>query len=225
MSKENIPFTMVANSVLVRTDISLKAKGLFAYLFSKPDGWEFSAERMAAECQEERKAIQRVLKELEEASLLVRIRQQSGKMDYRVQFAAAAVQNDTAQLFAVVEPKVPRELARAAKNMKVGDVAVATGIVGAEGAVVNDLIDLFKPMNPAHDRLFRNKSQRGAMERLLVKHGEKKVRGAIAAAQACYGKAYCPTITTPVELEAKMGQLVAAVHKSGQGRQGVVSLG
>ena len=35
--KQNVPFTMVANEVLKDPKLSFKAKGLYAYLFSKPD--------------------------------------------------------------------------------------------------------------------------------------------------------------------------------------------
>lgn len=80
---------MVANEVLNRADLSLKAKGLFAYLFSKPDNWDFAAERIAKECLEERKTILSVLSELEEKKLLHRERQQSGRVRYTIHYADA----------------------------------------------------------------------------------------------------------------------------------------
>ncbi len=98
LQKENIPFTMVANEVLNRADLSLKAKGLFAYLFSKPDGWDFAAERIAKDCLEERKTILSILSELEEKKLLHREKLPSGRVRYTIHYADAT-DNGTASLF------------------------------------------------------------------------------------------------------------------------------
>lgn len=82
MSHQKVPFTMVANEVLTRADLSLKAKGLFAYLFSKPEGWQFSSKRMSAEMVESHPTILGILKELEEKGLLRRQRLQNGRVEY-----------------------------------------------------------------------------------------------------------------------------------------------
>lgn len=87
LQKENIPFTMVANEVLYRRDLSWKAKGLYAYLFSKPEGWEFSGDRIVKEGSDGRKVIYAALKELEQAELLERTRQPDGKMDYLLKYS------------------------------------------------------------------------------------------------------------------------------------------
>lgn len=228
LTHQNVPFTMVANAVLKRNDISFAVKGLFAYLFSKPEDWDFSAERIARiESKEERKTIQRLLRELETAKLLTRQRMPTGKMEYRITFAEPEPVNDTAPMF---------ELGTAQKNGFIGKfvgyapdktfVITTKNIhkvlgdtmrkAGMDGMIprVNDIIDLFEPLNPSHDRLFKNKTQREATERLISKHGEDKVRKMIAEAVKCFGKQYCPTITTPVELELKLGQLAAAVKRS-----------
>ena len=78
---------MVANEVLQSSDVSLKAKGLYAYLFSKPKDWDFSADRIKNECKEDRKAILAVLKELESLGLLVREKQADGRMEYTLVFS------------------------------------------------------------------------------------------------------------------------------------------
>lgn len=53
------------NALLNQSDISLKAKGLFAYIQSKPDGWDFSSERIANDHTDGRDGIRSALKELE----------------------------------------------------------------------------------------------------------------------------------------------------------------
>lgn len=78
---------MVANEVLYRSDLSLKAKGMFAYLFSKPDGWDFSGDRIAKETKDGRKVVYAALKELEDSKLLKRCRLSNGKVEYFIEYA------------------------------------------------------------------------------------------------------------------------------------------
>lgn len=87
LERQNVPFVMIANEVLYRSDLSLRAKGLFAYMFSKPETWDFSAERIANECTEERKLVLKILRELEGAGLLVRTKLSSGRVRVRLQYA------------------------------------------------------------------------------------------------------------------------------------------
>jgi len=86
--KENIPFTMVANEVLYNKNLSFKAKGLYSYLFSKPDTWDFSGDRIIMETVDGRKAIFSALKELEKEGYLFRNRLPSGKMEYNLKYSA-----------------------------------------------------------------------------------------------------------------------------------------
>lgn len=74
IERENVPFTQVANAVLNDNSISFEVKGIFAYLFSKPENWNFSAERIAFDSKESKGVIQRILRELEEAGYLTRIK-------------------------------------------------------------------------------------------------------------------------------------------------------
>lgn len=63
-SKPNRDFTVMRNDVLERTDLSLKAKGLWAFLMTKPDGWRTSIAGLEAQLPEGRDAIMAALKEL-----------------------------------------------------------------------------------------------------------------------------------------------------------------
>lgn len=84
--KQEVEYTQIKNSVLLDKNLSLKAKGLFAYLYSKPEGWNFSHERMVYELQEGRDAILTGLSELEKFGYLVRKKQKSGRMSYFMRF-------------------------------------------------------------------------------------------------------------------------------------------
>jgi len=65
-------FGAVPIELLNSKEISLKAKGLYAFLQSKPDGWRFSVERIASQLKEGRDAVRRALKELEKFGYLIR---------------------------------------------------------------------------------------------------------------------------------------------------------
>lgn len=82
-----------------------------------------------------------------------------------------------------------------------------------DGAGLNKLIDLFKEVNPSFERLFSNTTQRKALKRLVDKHGLEKVSKSIMYAVSVSGANFAPTITTPVQLENKLGDLVAYFKK------------
>lgn len=81
------------------------------------------------------------------------------------------------------------------------------------GKEINNLIFLFKEVNPSYERLFSNKTQRAAMERLVKKWGREKIESVIKFLPQIFGKKFAPTITTPVQLENKMGDLISFIKK------------
>lgn len=84
---------------------------------------------------------------------------------------------------------------------------------GIPGVTLNLLIEKFKEVNPSYETLFPNKSQRAALERMVAKHGQEKVERLIQWISKTNKMPYSPTITTPVELEVKLGQLLAFISK------------
>jgi len=77
------------------------------------------------------------------------------------------------------------------------------------GKQINDLIDLFKNVNPSWERLFPNKTERKAMERIVKKVGVEKIKFVIEKLPVTNKVPYAPTITTPLQLERKLGNLIA----------------
>lgn len=65
-------YTQVPNAVLTDVNLSLKAKGLIAYMLSKPDDWQFYVKAMAAELKENKDTVARILTELIDAGYIVR---------------------------------------------------------------------------------------------------------------------------------------------------------
>jgi hypothetical protein len=84
--KQGVPFTIIANDVLCNPKLSAKSKGIYAYLYSKPTTWSFSADRISDEMEDSRESILSGLKELEEENLLKRIRHSDGRVTYWVTY-------------------------------------------------------------------------------------------------------------------------------------------
>ena len=72
-------FATTPNALLYNSNISLRAKGLFAYIQGKPDKWNFSAERIALECKEGLQSVRSALRELETFGYLQRVKSQNEK--------------------------------------------------------------------------------------------------------------------------------------------------
>lgn len=70
-------FTTIDNGVLNDTSLSWKAKGLFAYLWSKPDDWDFYEIEIAKHSSDGRSSLRAGIKELEGRGYLTRSRQRS----------------------------------------------------------------------------------------------------------------------------------------------------
>ncbi len=75
-------FTQVSNNPLNDARLSWKAKGVFAYLYSKPDDWDFSSDRMKNDSADGRDALLAGLKELEAVGYLQRKKLPTGKIEY-----------------------------------------------------------------------------------------------------------------------------------------------
>ena len=86
-------------------------------------------------------------------------------------------------------------------------------VLQTNGKEINDLISLFKEVNPSYQRLFGNKTQRSALERLVKQHGQEKIEWAIKVLPKTNKTKFAPVITTPYMLESKLGQLIAFMQK------------
>lgn len=82
LQKASTNFTQVSNLVLIDPWLSWKAKWIYAYLFSKPDNWNFSADRIKHEWSDWRDAILSGLRELETLWYISRKKLGNGTMVY-----------------------------------------------------------------------------------------------------------------------------------------------
>jgi hypothetical protein len=74
------------NDLLNNKVISLKAKGLFGYIQSKPDGWNFSVKNIAKQNKESLSAITSGIKELESFGYLERVKYQNEKGHWGIEY-------------------------------------------------------------------------------------------------------------------------------------------
>jgi len=95
-------------------------------------------------------------------------------------------------------------------------------VVETSGKRINELITLFKPVNPSFERLFPNKGQRSALERMVEKHGEEKIRWVLERLSEFAKTPYAPVVTTPYQLEQKLGQVIIFLGRKANEKGGVV---
>ena len=69
---DSISFAKIPNTVLHDKRLSLRAKGIFAYMESKPNDWNFSHKRIAIENNDGKKSVLSAMKELEKFGYLER---------------------------------------------------------------------------------------------------------------------------------------------------------
>lgn len=78
---------------------------------------------------------------------------------------------------------------------------------------LNELIELFKDVNPSYKRLFSNNTQRKILQRLIDEHGEEKLKQIINTLPITNKMKFAPIITTPLDLENKLGKLIAFIQQ------------
>ncbi len=66
--------------------ITARTKGLYAFIQSRPDGWDFSAEKIAEKMKDGRDSIRAWLRELESAWYLIRKRYQTDKWFFDIEY-------------------------------------------------------------------------------------------------------------------------------------------
>jgi hypothetical protein len=79
-------FAQTPNKLLKNKEVSLKAKGLYAFIQSKSNGWEFSAQRISMELKEGLQSINSTLQELEEIKYLQRHKYQNNKGHWKIDY-------------------------------------------------------------------------------------------------------------------------------------------
>jgi hypothetical protein len=226
LTKQDTGFTQVKNEVLSDPRLSLKAKGLFALLYSKPDNWDFSGDRLTDETSDGRKAIYSALEELEVAGYLVRERNSSGKMDYYVCWDPTAQKGQEADEPNAQNGKEPKRLI--AERGSISNKEYITNIetevtLKAEPSSAGkkvaftalgvEVIRAFEAVDPKNKLYYKNTTQRAACDFLLEEYGLDEVLKRISVLPRTNRTRHFPVITTPCQLRDKWVQLNEAAER------------
>jgi hypothetical protein len=87
IKKQETGFTQIKNEVANDERLSWKARGIFLYIFSKPDDWDFSVERISRKSKKDGfKATNAGIKELEDCGYLERKKMPNGRKEWHIRF-------------------------------------------------------------------------------------------------------------------------------------------
>lgn len=156
-------YGIASNDVLTDDRLSFKAKGIFAYLQSKPDDWDFSSERIADDAADERDSVRSGLQELEYFGYLTRTKTSKGRGKFEVDYHLSwkplrnatksrtdftASKNTAPKITATKNPAVKKEGATKTEDKKKESLPVGkpTEAEAAEGGLVpetnrNEMVD------------------------------------------------------------------------------------
>lgn len=132
---------------------------------------------------------------------------------------------DTKKLSKAKLSKAKPRVAEAPMLLPIGDEETPSKITGKSakpkkpvtklpGTVINEALELFKEINPDYSELYRNNTERKALDYLLGKYGLEKVQATIAFIKNHAGKG-SPNITTPLEMKNKLAGLIQWANKQG----------
>lgn len=133
LTKQEIGFTQVKNDVLNDKTLSLRDKGLFAFLFSKPDGWDFSSDRISEESADGRRAVLESLKVLEKRGYLSRKKLPNGRMEYCLKYTQS-----TETALWVPEPKYTKRTVQKTHSAEIDTISNTLSISNKEEEVTRN---------------------------------------------------------------------------------------
>lgn len=82
IKKERVPFTQIANDLLNDPSLDLKAKGLYCWMYSKPNDFKFNADSIAKQTGTSRNTILKLLKDLKASNWLEYRKNNNGSGEY-----------------------------------------------------------------------------------------------------------------------------------------------
>lgn len=112
--------------------------------------------------------------------------------------------------------KVPHSITRESITYNIATDAVA-------GADINEIISLFKEVNPLIGKHYGNTNQRKAVERMVKEFGYEKLESMIRALDEINRKPYWPKSTTPLQLENNIPIYKAKNEEDKNKKQGMKS--
>ena len=193
-------FAMIANEVLNDKKLSFKAKGIYSFMFSKPNGWNFTIRSMAKQVKDGEDGIRSGLRELRQCGCIVYVKHTNGTGTYHLKTVISSCKKPKREKPVKASEHQNREKPRRENPLK----GKSTRISNTEALVINiqdsnkdiykksesEIIDEFYP-NEASANTLRTKhssiSQRQAVE--IVESFKDAMRNRIKPwkdIQACF---------------------------------------
>lgn len=221
-AKDKIPFTQVANGVLQDPNLSASAKGVYAYLYSKPDGWDFNYIRISGEFKDSKNTILKYIHELEKNGLLTRSRQSDGRVKYHVIYPP--IEPVTKDWSVGQKPLTKKASDQNSHRPNIGHISNKEG--GVKKIIQSNkdsepssqeialLLKSFELINPACKQMYGNKTQRKACSDLIETYGFQRIESIIKNTLPRTNiLPYFPSIQTPVQLFQNFSKLEASISK------------
>lgn len=208
-------FGQTPNELLNKKEVSLKAKGLFAYLQSKPEGWEFSAKRISKESKEGPAAVRTGLKELEEHKYLTRkpVKDKKGKWngyDYTLhlkpkdcpscdypQTDNPSTDNPSTENHPTLSKKEESKKEESKKEEESKDSRKD------EKKIMDFFYENINPELP-----YAHKTQWKAITNMIDKYGLDAVMKLSEYVATIQDKKYAPNVTTPYQMKKNMAKII-----------------
>lgn len=212
--KADARFGWLPIELLNSNKLSAKAKLLWAYMNSKPEGWDFSTHRMASEMQEGIKSIRNGINELIDAGYVVREKQPDGHVWYSM-FEVPQCQKATEpkRLRAKTAPINKIDNKEINRNISNKDLIVPKGTIGenADGSYgkveINGLFDSWESITGLPITSNKTKN-RYACNNLINKYGVDGVEKLIRVVEKAQTDRYAPRVADFCDLQAKLNQLL-----------------
>lgn len=213
--KEKIPFTQVANEVLNDKNLSFKAKGLYAYLYSKPDDWDFETNRISKQSKDGRDGVRSGIRELEQYGYLTRSKELTGRMVYKLNIKPMTEKPSQVENKPMTE-KANDGKTHSGKSRHISnkDIKVIKSISNkdseetSQGQLLNEFIEIMEPLNPVgYTKWFKNTTQRSNVKLLMEKFTPNQMRELLRFIELNQNKQFFPSISTPLQLVDKLPQI------------------
>jgi len=222
-------YGVTPNALLNRDDVSLKAKGLYAYIQSKPDGWDFTISKIASQSKEGELSIRGAIKELEECGYLIRNNYQLENGTWTCEYhlfgtptTPKPLKQPHSGLPHTDEPHTDDPYSdnrhtlvrKISKEEKQEREDLGSGTSKDVSKLVPLLIKEMESVDAKNKQYYRNTTQRDACKFLITEYGFEIVKNVIQALPTMKSKIpYFPSITTPCELRDKWVKIKDAIDR------------
>lgn len=209
-AKPDTGYTQFPNKIITNIEISMKAKLLWVYLYSKPTNYQFSFDRIAKDMKEGEVTIRTALKELETYGLLERIKLSTGRIIYNIFFDPSDKKTQEAEKPG--DRKAKEEKSQVGKSVTINktDNNNKTDFINKTDNTsenkfsqeIVDVMELFAKINPSIQ--YGNKTQRKACEDMIKRFGYEDTIRMVKQVISVQGEQYAPIATTPYKMYHKL---------------------